>query len=121
MFVSLIPPHTPRPCLFFFNDTATTEIYTLSLHDALPIYGLLRRGNTVSIVSADDQTLSSTAVRIVAGQTTDIGTFDVGDRESTRPNSSNLAISHAVFCLKKNTASLFAVAFGGRGFALGLV
>src|ERR1035441_10975652 len=66
---------------FFFNDTATTEIYTLSLHDALPIFGLLR----------------------AAGHARDRRHHppDRGDRKSTRLNSSHLGISYAVFCLKK--------------------
>src|SRR5258705_6175147 len=70
---------------FFFNDTATTEIYTLSLHDALPI----------SAISLRD-------VRCVI----DLGcgpgnSTTVLDRKSTRLNSSHLGISYAVFCLKK--------------------
>src|SRR5579864_8653449 len=74
-----------RPCsfFFFFNDTATTEIYTLSLHDALPIS---RR----PLLSAP------------------IGPYGIPahnpvnrDRKSTRLNSSHMSISYAVFCLKK--------------------
>src|SRR2546430_12131037 len=77
---------------FFFNDTATTEIYTLSLHDALPIYerqqdqhlapvGLpLRRHGRID--HRDDRRV-------------------VQDRKSTRLNSSHSQISYAVFCLKK--------------------
>src|SRR5256885_9136005 len=68
---------------FFFNDTATTEIYTLSLHDALPIY--MRSTRTASKCP--------------------MGNVPVGpaklDRKSTRLNSSHLVISYAVFCLKK--------------------
>src|SRR5438445_11885502 len=72
---------------FFFNDTATTEIYTLSLHDALPIYhsflrGLLRR----QIINLDE---------------TDAHATILADRKSTRQNSSHANISYAVFCLKK--------------------
>src|SRR2546428_6235562 len=81
---------------FFFNDTATTEIYTLSLHDALPIFtcDLLRvplkitikpvycPPNCVNLVLAFDKTMSL-------------------DRKSTRLNSSHDQISYAVFCLKK--------------------
>src|SRR6266496_6313938 len=68
--------------LFFFNDTATTEIYTLSLHDALPI--------TVHLVrEPDDPRLARAWVD------------DGGDRKSTRLNSSHVEISYAVFCLKK--------------------
>src|SRR5574340_1366340 len=74
----------PRPSfffLFFFNDTATTEIYTLSLHDALPISSRGRRGRTR---------------RPPAG-----GPAARRDRKSTRLNSSHQKISYAVFCLKK--------------------
>src|SRR2546426_8470886 len=69
---------------FFFNDTATTEIYTLSLHDALPILGT---------GSSDERRLP--ACRFArAGRS-------FSDRKSTRLNSSHLVISYAVFCLKK--------------------
>src|SRR5215204_7285226 len=69
---------------FFLNDTATTEIYTLSLHDALPI-------------SCDPELLAQRAqhprpLRVAARN---------GDRKSTRLNSSHTVISYAVFCLKK--------------------
>src|SRR2546426_3931594 len=81
---------------FFFNDTATTEIYTLSLHDALPI---LR----VAIVHAP------VALARVRRAPQDHEREDrsaetegaVRDRKSTRLNSSHLVISYAVFCLKK--------------------
>src|SRR5882724_12240753 len=68
---------------FFFNDTATTEIYTLSLHDALPIY--------------------TYPANLDSGQTPDnAGAIDEqSDRKSTRLNSSHLGISYAVLCLKK--------------------
>src|SRR5437762_11028533 len=69
---------------FFFNDPAPTEIYTLSLHDALPI-SFLPRGNRVD-PSAPGRIGSA------AGCT---------DRKSTRLNSSHRCISYAVFCLKK--------------------
>src|SRR6267142_3792661 len=66
---------------FFFNDTATTEIYTLSLHDALPISGPpLFPGLTGAEIC---------------------NTSRPGDRKSTRLNSSHMSISYAVFCLKK--------------------
>src|SRR5256885_13218601 len=74
---------------FFFNDTATTEIYTLSLHDALPIYADLQR--VVERWSSLSDETRRAAVAIV----------DVKDRKSTRLNSSHLVISYAVFCLKK--------------------
>src|SRR5438034_4866734 len=73
---------------FFFNDTATTEIYTLSLHDALPIS------------LAHKPFLHGCAVqkRLVAGLQPAV---NPGDRKSTRLNSSHTVISYAVFCLKK--------------------
>src|SRR6266516_5587316 len=67
---------------FFFNDTATTEIYTLSLHDALPISA----GTTGT--EPRNRAISSTQPHS-------------GDRKSTRLNSSHRTISYAVFCLKK--------------------
>src|SRR5207302_11515003 len=74
--------------LFFFNDPAPTEIYTLSLHDALPIWvaELANAAKLAPIVGA-----------FVAGDRRQLG----GDRKSTRLNSSHVKISYAVFCLKK--------------------
>src|SRR2546429_4649210 len=71
---------------FFFNDTATTEIYTLSLHDALPI------SITVSAAATLVESDSSDKGQVVNGDL---------DRKSTRLNSSHGYISYAVFCLKK--------------------
>src|SRR5215212_11473342 len=67
---------------FFFNDTATTEIYTLSLHDALPIEGWSEAGQLWETPRAGQR-------------------YTALDRKSTRLNSSHLGISYAVFCLKK--------------------
>src|SRR5476651_2596652 len=69
---------------FFFNDTATTEIYTLSLHDALPIF----------LIAGAMAVLFALRRRIG-------GAPDAADRKSTRLNSSHANISYAVFCLKK--------------------
>src|SRR5258705_9608368 len=80
---------------FFFNDTATTEIYTLSLHDALPISEDPRRGER------DDQQ----AVDDLHHQRRQPHTRKL-DRKSTRLNSSHLGISYAVFCLKKKKKKL---------------
>src|SRR2546426_8151491 len=77
---------------FFFNDTATTEIYTLSLHDALPIYDAFAAEGIEVRVIAD----GAAGVRADAR-----GAEMVRDRKSTRLNSSHLVISYAVFCLKK--------------------
>src|SRR5258708_29770355 len=78
-------------CFFFFNDTATTEIYTLSLHDALPILGR-RRAPLQARPGAD-----------LGGGLLDgrLRHLPARDRKSTRLNSSHQIISYAVFCLKK--------------------
>src|SRR3712207_8992056 len=99
--------------MFFFNDTATTEIYTLSLHDALPIYrqragaplpvpGEQRHvGHRVPAVPHPEDVVDQGGQHVLR---------DVADRKSTRLNSSHANISYAVFCLKKkknNTLLLF--------------
>src|SRR2546427_2579972 len=94
-------PRGPSRCrFFFFNDTATTEIYTLSLHDALPISvdvseprlrgSALHPGGPVQGRGAQE---AHRGDRCQGG--------DRGDRKSTRLNSSHSQISYAVFCLKK--------------------
>src|SRR2546426_9402117 len=87
---------------FFFNDTATTEIYTLSLHDALPI--LKDEGATKVVAYCTHPVLSGGAVERIAGSPLDelvVTDTTSSDRKSTRLNSSHLVISYAVFCLKK--------------------
>src|SRR5688572_32302784 len=88
------------PFFFFFNDTATTEIYTLSLHDALPICkAIVARPQTLRTEhdllpthdGAIDVRFADSRCRLQRGQ----------DRKSTRLNSSHSQISYAVFCLKK--------------------
>src|SRR2546426_12834052 len=78
---------------FFFNDTATTEIYTLSLHDALPICNIGsvggRKGKPKKPKGPENPEKPIIPVN------------DAADRKSTRLNSSHLVISYAVFCLKK--------------------
>src|SRR3712207_7808644 len=89
--------------VFFFNDTATTEIYTLSLHDALPIcqlggprqHGRLDAGLVGQHVAAGADRHHDLLQGRIAG-----------DRKSTRLNSSHANISYAVFCLKKKTKHL---------------
>src|SRR5438477_4958084 len=73
---------------FFFNDTATTEIYTLSLHDALPIYFRWQLDARRELRHAIPHFLKR-----------------VQDRKSTRLNSSHMSISYAVFCLKKKNTN----------------
>src|SRR5438034_4649812 len=77
-------------CLFFINDTATTEIYTLSLHDALPISGATASAQSARVDVNPGECLRASATRGVEP-----------DRKSTRLNSSHTVISYAVFCLKK--------------------
>src|SRR5258708_31164277 len=99
--------------VFFFNDTATTEIYTLSLHDALPISeGLCARARSCEKRFASPFQGITAATRI-----SDSGSRDTErnacrahrwssrDRKSTRLNSSHQIISYAVFCLKKKKSN----------------
>src|SRR5258705_12066835 len=81
---------------FFFNDTATTEIYTLSLHDALPIF--TRFPCSMARQTAFPMPDISPIVSPFVGSDPMNGDTD---RKSTRLNSSHLGISYAVFCLKK--------------------
>src|SRR2546426_6802973 len=83
---------------FFFNDTATTEIYTLSLHDALPICSR-RHCNCMSSRSCGSQELLQRGLPLQVRRR-------AKDRKSTRLNSSHLVISYAVFCLKKKKKKL---------------
>src|SRR3712207_8939835 len=83
----------PSTSSFFFNDTATTEIYTLSLHDALPICP--DPGDGGSDLMQAQEAHKGTAVRVREGNRRE------ADRKSTRLNSSHANISYAVFCLKK--------------------
>src|SRR2546430_7129637 len=84
---------------FFFNDTATTEIYTLSLHDALPICA-------DQIANA----MTHERIRYAVAPSEASGLAD-SDRKSTRLNSSHSQISYAVFCLKKKNFSKTTPAF----------
>src|SRR3712207_7630141 len=106
---------------FFFNDTATTEIYTLSLHDALPISrrstgwsgrgasrrsgGCRRTTGAPATTSSPRRGASSSAPRSPPGAATP-------DRKSTRLNSSHANISYAVFCLKKKKLTTYHVPLG---------
>src|SRR5439155_11164002 len=99
--------------IFFFSDTATTDIYTLSLHDALPIWVTVRE-----IKAAPPGTLDVAEAQVIISGGRGLkepanfkvleelagafgGRAAKGDRKSTRLNSSHVAISYAVFCLKK--------------------
>src|SRR3712207_8847458 len=102
-------------CLFFFfNDTATTEIYTLSLHDALPIWpgswrcsmadprGFLKYDREVA-----ERRPVEERVRDWNEVYPDATCTSAADRKSTRLNSSHANISYAVFCLKKKKTTLY--------------
>src|SRR3712207_7048643 len=89
---------------FFFNDTATTEIYTLSLHDALPISHPSDELNPNSDWSTTTMIGTDTISRVIGQDVYDESGEKIGsasDRKSTRLNSSHANISYAVFCLKK--------------------
>src|SRR5690242_21634879 len=97
---------------FFFNDTPTTEIYTLSLHDALPISVARMIADQIDRIADGVQQLVVAAAfqhvqggrrlrRIVRLQTI----HRLRDRKSTRLNSSHMSISYAVFCLKKKNTT----------------
>src|SRR3712207_7285523 len=88
---------------FFFNDTATTEIYTLSLHDALPISCYAGSGRAERMHTGYRPGIHR---KTNTGTVEWVRTFVVSlpkrtDRKSTRLNSSHANISYAVFCLKK--------------------
>src|SRR5438067_3758039 len=95
---------------FVLIDTATTEVYTLSLHDALPIW---RRGRASPrgwqvVVRGGSQIqglLSSSPRRAICLRSRRDASGRPLDRKSTRLNSSHVSISYAVFCLKKKTTT----------------
>src|SRR6266511_424263 len=88
---SLLIPDQSAFILFFFNDTATTEIYTLSLHDALPISNWVSSYKVAYLRRRCSWAMRSSAIQ----------RHSSGDRKSTRLNSSHVKNSYAVFCLKK--------------------
>src|SRR3712207_7607715 len=94
--------------VFFFNDTATTEIYTLSLHDALPISYIVQpngHGYGTPQLEQPEPAKHPHPRRERQGDTQSI--HPRRDRKSTRLNSSHANISYAVFCLKKKTKCCF--------------
>src|SRR5436305_4856170 len=92
-FVSYLSVRLYYRCFFFFHAPAPTEIYTLSLHDALPIWAWRGFGSGRRRRSRRSRCSSGTGERRSERQR--------GDRKSTRLNSSHVRISYAVFCLKK--------------------
>src|SRR3712207_7184980 len=91
--------------ILFFNDTATTEIYTLSLHDALPIseHGDAGAGEALRQHLQGDGLAGAGRA---GDEAVPVGAFEQQDRKSTRLNSSHANISYAVFCLKKKDLDL---------------
>src|SRR5256885_16554487 len=99
-------PSTLSFSFFFFNDTATTEIYTLSLHDALPICAgsvdlLAACAGSIYSLAFGSQLIQTGKYRRVLCIGAETLSRIIEDRKSTRLNSSHLVISYAVFCLKK--------------------
>src|SRR5256885_17238831 len=97
--MSVLIRHPYLFIFFFFNDTATTEIYTLSLHDALPIS---LNGGLSGMVRISNGSAGQNQGPAMATSSTK---SSMADRKSTRLNSSHLVISYAVFCLKKKKQS----------------
>src|SRR3712207_7051753 len=93
------PPTDPLP--FLFNDTATTEIYTLSLHDALPIFPAAAPACAASLPRGLSPPLRRRRRRWSSSGWSASRVSRWTDRKSTRLNSSHANISYAVFCLKK--------------------
>src|SRR5438874_6437584 len=88
-------------CRFFFTDRASTEIYTLSLHDALPIYSGMREGSAMRAKTRPMRPAAFTFSGSVA-----VPMERVLDRKSTRLNSSHVERSYAALCVKKTTLYL---------------
>src|SRR3712207_8386983 len=97
---------------FFFNDTATTEIYSLSLHDALPIFVKAAaicvrvevaeaRRDAAAHLAIERRVLAQRHLAPAVAELKEGGQLIGEDRKSTRLNSSHANISYAVFCLKK--------------------
>src|SRR3712207_8770605 len=99
---------------FFFNDTPTTEISTLSLHDALPIYSYpstVRLGGRQLILPEIAQWSPTRLFELAGEKLREAAPLRVAgdpriDRKSTRLNSSHANISYAVFCLKKKNNNI---------------
>src|SRR5207248_10270557 len=95
---------------FFFTATATTGIYTLSLHDALPIWARSQRTSRYHILTYGGPALAPLGPNLEPGR--------IQDRKSTRLNSSHRTSSYAVFCLKKKTSASVAHTVGSVGTCL---
>src|SRR3712207_7186955 len=103
MFDGIVCMRHPMCLFFFFNDTATTEIYTLSLHDALPIL-IVSEWLKIGAPSLEGVQWKGTVHHM--GFENQQRESVNPDRKSTRLNSSHANISYAVFCLKKKTTPI---------------
>src|SRR5207253_11253726 len=92
--------HIHSPSLLF-TTPATTEIYTLSLHDALPISRSIQTSRRPSHTSSCSASIARSCPTSASARRSRIAAKSTRDRKSTRLNSSHVAISYAVFCLKK--------------------
>src|SRR5699024_12368986 len=94
---------------FFYNDTATTDIYTLSLHDALPILDFFYIGCNRYVAKLDDDSYMILKLEDFSSIKVNSEGFlnFLRDRKSTRLNSSHVSISYAVFCLKKKNKRIY--------------
>src|SRR5690606_41659475 len=109
-YVSITYSHTRPPrshTSFSFNHTATTEIYTLSLHDALPISLMNRSWRSRSRVIPSRYGLPPESACRIRSSSLSRKQGSVKDRKSTRLNSSHVKISYAVFCLKKKKKKIY--------------
>src|SRR5690606_41942825 len=110
-YYSVIPASRPGVSLVLLNTPATSEIYTLSLHDALPILEKAYAIHTGSYAKLNEGGFASDVYEALLGQPatkeplihSSLG--QAVDRKSTRLNSSHVKISYAVFCLKKKTTA----------------
>src|SRR5690349_24022471 len=99
-------------CHLFFVEPAATEIYTLSLHDALPISSISPFGRNAIVVGDDSPLTALRTPRLLsstegwAAAIPPVSTI-IADRKSTRLNSSHVEISYAVFCLKKKNPRFY--------------
>src|SRR5436309_14113229 len=93
-------PRLGSPDRYCYRDPAPSDIYPLSLHDALPIFGL---GLSIQVTSMPGSLRAFTSAPRMSSADSSGSTrqFTVADRKSTRLNSSHVKISYAVFCLKK--------------------
>src|SRR5438477_10081337 len=96
--------HCYSSFIFFFSDPSTTEIYTLSLHDALPIW-VVEVSAQVPCENVDEiiGDVAAPIEALIEDHALAVLLREIVDRKSTRLNSSHMSISYAVFCLKKKT------------------